>query len=86
MHSELLSSRFTGDHGSVKVLAKNSQSKRGDVPERAGGDSGRHRAIRVCQSPRAALQTVGQVCVQPTFPGNRTRTKTSHCEHDEPVY
>lgn len=53
----------------VKVLAKDPQSQRGDVPQRAGGDSGRHRAIRVRQSHGASLQTAGQVCVQPSLSG-----------------
>lgn len=34
-----------GHHGAAEVLAKDSQSKGGDVPERAGGDPGRHRAL-----------------------------------------
>lgn len=62
-----------GHHGAAEVLAEDSQSKGGDVPERAGGDPGRHRALGVRQSPGAALQTARQVCVQPTLPGNRTR-------------
>lgn len=65
---------LSGGDGSSKVLAKDSQSKGSDVSERAGGDSGRHRALRVCQSDGAALQTAGQMRLQPTFPGLLTLT------------
>lgn len=40
-----LFSSAPGGNGSPKVLAKDSQSQGGDVPERAGGDPGRHRAV-----------------------------------------
>ncbi len=38
----------SGGDGSSEILAKDAQPKGGDVSERAGGDSGRHRAVRVC--------------------------------------
>lgn len=60
---------LSGGDGSSEVLAKDSQSKGSDVSERAGRDSGRHRALRVCQSDGAALQTAGQMRLQSTFPG-----------------
>lgn len=43
----------------------------GDVSRGAGGDSGRHRTHTVRQDPGAAFQTDLQMCLQPTFPGQR---------------
>ena len=60
----------SGGNGSTKVLAKDSQSQGGDVSQWAGGDPGCHRALWVRKSAGASLQTAGQVCVQPSLPGN----------------
>lgn len=56
-------------NGVVKVLAEDAQSKGSHVPERAGGDTGCHRAVGVRQSHGAPLQTAGQVCVEPALSG-----------------
>lgn len=44
---------------SVEVLAEDAQSKRGDVLERTGGDTGRYRACGVPESNGPAFQTAG---------------------------
>lgn len=62
----------TGCHGSTEILAKDSQPQGGDVPQRAGGDPGCHRALRVRQSAGASLQAASQVCFQPTLSGKAT--------------
>lgn len=61
--------RCAGGHGSSQVLAQDSQSEGGDVPQRAGGDPGRDRAVRVREGHGAALPSAGQVCVQSSLPG-----------------
>ena len=69
---------YADRNGVVEVLAEDPQSKRGDVPERVGGDPGRHRAVGVRQSHGAALPTAGQVCVQPTLPGPTVIHPSTH--------
>lgn len=61
-----------GGHGSSQVLAQDSQSEGGDVPQRAGGDPGRDRAVRVREGDGAALPSAGQVCVQSALSGERS--------------
>lgn len=65
-------------HGFIKVLAKDSQSKRGDVSQRTGGDTGRHRAFRVCEGHGAPLPSARQVCVQPAFSGSGPIFSAAH--------
>jgi len=60
---------FPGDNGPPQVLAEGAQSQGGDVPERARGDPGCHRARRVHQGHGAALQDTRQVCLQSTLSG-----------------
>lgn len=69
---------LTGGDGSAKVLAKDSQSQGGDVPQRAGRNLGRHRALGVCESPGASFQTAGKVCVQSTLPGTGSALAYKH--------
>lgn len=64
-----LYSSLSGDCGLAEVLAKNSQSQRGDVFKWAGRDPGCDWAIRVCESYGALVQAAGQMCLQPTLPG-----------------
>lgn len=84
----------SGDCGLAEVLAKNSQSQRGDVSKWAGGNPGCDWAIWVCESYGALVQAVGQMCLQPTLPGRlQLREEIEHwlvvhlaCESDTTVF
>lgn len=53
-------------------MAEDSQSERGDVPQRARGDTGCDRAGRIPESDGAAFQAARQMCQFAAFPSGRT--------------
>ena len=53
----------------AQVLAKGTQSEGGHVPQRTGGDNGRHGARGVRKGHAGSIQTDCQMCLQPTLSG-----------------
>ena len=60
---------FSGCDGSVEVLAEGPQPQGGHVPQRAGGDYGRHGASRVRKGHAATFPTDRKMCLKSTLSG-----------------